>query len=391
MAQVDQDANGAFPWHLGVYDAHCHPTDTMASIEEIPKMKARTLTVMATRAQDQQLVIDVAERLGVTASGLAQNEQRDENKEKLVPSFGWHPWFSHQIFDDSASGDAGAFDEEAKVLHYRAVLTPKSEDREFLRSLPDPRPLSAFLNETKEHLLRFPFALVGEVGLDRAFRIPEAWLPEHHEQRDDSLTPGGREGRRLSPYRVHMDHQKKILLAQLRLAGELNRAVSVHGVAAHGVIFEALRETWKGHELKVLSKRQRKRLRDGFDLDEDTESEEADGAQPKPYPPRMCMHSYSGPADTIKQYVDPSIPVDIFFSFSTAINFSSGSSDKGAAAILAVPDDKILIESDLHTAGLRMDQHLEEIVRLVCNLKGWDLEDGVARLGQNWKRFVFGA
>ena len=76
-----------FPWNIGVYDAHCHPTDTMASIAEIPQMKARTLTVMSTRGEDQDLVYQ-------TAASLAANKKEDgEKEERILPCFGWHPWF----------------------------------------------------------------------------------------------------------------------------------------------------------------------------------------------------------------------------------------------------------------------------------------------------------
>ena len=297
------------------------------------------------------------------------------------------------MFDDSAYGGAETLSQEQKIQHYQSVLTPKSEDEDFLKALSDARPFSHFLKQTKKYLAKYPLALVGEVGLDKGFRIPEAWLPGQKEERDDGLTPGGREGRRLSPYRVSMDHQKKVLLAQLRLADEMQRAVSCHGVQAHGILFETLSETWKGHEKKIPSKRERKReasiQKANASVQEDDDEDEETNNGPQPYPPRICLHSYSGPAEPVKQYTNPSIPVDIFFSFSTAINFGNSTS-KAEEAIKAVPAEQILVESDLHIAGDRMDQHLEDIVRKICELKEWSLEDGVLQLGKNWRRFVFG-
>ncbi|KAK4505948.1 hypothetical protein PRZ48_003913 [Zasmidium cellare] len=391
---ADGDSNDVFPWHLGVFDAHCHPTDTLSSLQSIPGMRAKVLTVMATRAQDQELVAQAADKYGVTKEEMIAEITSWSNEHKILPAFGWHPWFSHQMFDEKDYGGAPSLSQDQKAAHYQSVLTPKSEDHDFLQALPDPRPFGHFIGQTRQYLEKYPLALVGEVGLDRSFRIPENWLPAHAEERDDSLTPGGREGRRLSPYRVSMEHQKKVLLAQLALAGEMQRAVSVHGVQAHGIVYETVSQTWKGHEKKVPSKKDKKRAEAIAKAQADApdpEEESSELAGPKPYPPRICLHSFSGPAETVKQYIAPSIPCDIFFSFSTTINAWSKNGDgKVEAAVKAVPDDRVVVESDLHTAGDRMDMYLEEIVRKICEVKGWQLEDGVKQLGSNWKQFVSG-
>lgn len=395
MASKDNELpEEPFPWHVGIYDAHCHPTDTMSSLEKIPEMKAAALTIMATRGQDQDLVSQAAQDLGATKETLELGDRNGRPSTcSIIPSFGWHPWFAHQVYDDREENTEDLSSESQKVAHYKNVITPSPEDSSFIQGLPDPRPLSVLLSQIRNHLTKYPLALVGEIGLDRSFRLPETQDSQPINQPvEPGLTPGGREGRRLSPYRVDMGHQRKILKAQLQLAGEMQRAVSVHGVAAHGILFETLQETWKGHEKEVVSKRVRKRrgsVPEAHEYDDEGLDQKDEQAVAKPYPPRICLHSFSGPPDQVRQYLNPNIPVLIFFSFSQVINFATASA-KAVEAIKVVPDDRILVESDLHCAGERMDGLLEEIARSICKKKGWQLEEGVARLANNWKQFALG-
>ncbi|KAL7921695.1 TatD family [Trichoderma austrokoningii] len=382
--------NDPFPWHLGAFDAHCHPTDTMSSIASLASLNSRALTIMATRSQDQHLVAKVAAEHGV--SDKDGSSSSDAATCKVVPAFGWHPWFSYQLYDDTASNqynpESSASEDALKMAHYKAVLSPTPNDASFLASLPPPTALSSFIASTRQHLAAFPHALVGEIGLDKGFRLPQQWLPDDASARDEGLTPGGREGRLLSPYRVQMQHQQMVLQAQLRLAGETGRAVSVHGVQAHGVLYDTVAACWKGHERKMLSRREKKRIAAGAE-EESSSDDDNDGG--KPFPPRICLHSYSGSADTLKQWFHPAVPSRIFVSFSTAINADTdGSKAKLEAVVRAVPDDRILVESDWHMAGEEAEEMLEDMYRLVCEIKGWDLERGVGIIGKNFQEFVYG-
>ena len=80
--------------------------------------------------------------------------------------------------------------------------------------------LKSVLGEMRGNLLNFPDAMVGEVGLDRSFR--------HAYQSYPSPPP-----RRLSPFTTPIEHQIAILEAQLDLAVELRRHVSLHSVNAN--------------------------------------------------------------------------------------------------------------------------------------------------------------
>src|SRR5258708_14263598 len=103
---------------------------------------------MASRGSDQQLVAALAK----TWPG------------RIVPCFGWHPWFSHTISLESPP--------RAKVQHYATLLLPEhtqdhalsNEDfRKILSSLPDPTPLSEIVSSIRSNLEEFPNAMLGSL------------------------------------------------------------------------------------------------------------------------------------------------------------------------------------------------------------------------------------
>jgi Tat protein secretion system quality control protein TatD with DNase activity len=146
-----------------------------------------------------------------------------------MPSPGYHPWFSHSI--SLASGIE-------KETHYRELLLgsqpvgPNPEFEELLPFLPDPIPLESVLSELRLNLSALPDAMLGEVGIDRSFRIPF----------DQSAS-----SRRLTKFTVPIHHQLSVLEAQLGVAVELGRNVSLHSVKAQMITVDLLERMSQKH------------------------------------------------------------------------------------------------------------------------------------------------
>ena len=147
---------------------------------------------------------------------------------------GYHPWFTHWI---------SLCDSPSKETHYRALFLPESEPKpdheaafaRLLPFLPEPTPLSIVIATLRASLQSFPHAMLGEVGLDRVCRIPYSPPadPPYASHADD----GGRE---LSPFTIPLAHQEAVLEAQLALAVELRRNVSMHSVKAQQATLDLL-------------------------------------------------------------------------------------------------------------------------------------------------------
>ena len=294
-----------------------------------------------------------------------------------------------------------------KLAHYTQILSPAPSD-EFLAGLPVPQPWSQALDYLRASLAQNPRAQVGEIGVDKSFR-----LPIH-----SGLAGGERENcaawRELSGFRTGMEHQRRVFMDQLRVAVEMERGVSVHSVQCHGVVYDCLRQLGEESHCKVSKKEHKRRnargkktLDEGSDgvgnaeiegeKGDNTNNHDADNTaaaatennNDNPLnPPRICIHSASLSPSTLSQYLSLSLPLHVYFSFSLVINARYGA--KLLDLIRAVPDDRILIESDFHSEGEQRRMLLDGIARVVLGVKGWEVEQGVGILERNWERFVYG-
>lgn len=141
---------------------------------------------------------------------------------------GYHPWWTHWITLNP---------EISKRDHYSALF-PSSKPGEveifenLLTLLPDPIPLDDVISDLRQNFDAFPRAMLGEVGLDRSFRVAFDYFASPKQ---------------LTPFTIPIAHQLAILEAQLDLAVELGRNVSFHSVKAQLNTLELMQKMASKH------------------------------------------------------------------------------------------------------------------------------------------------
>lgn len=329
-----------------IIDAHCHPTDTPQELHLVANLSVGKLIVMGTRPTDQKYVEQLAK----------------EYPGKVIPSFGIHPWFSYYLYDDLDKDLQSS--ETRKKKHYEKILTP-IPDEDFINALPNPVPISEFLEDARRHLKQYPNALIGEIGLDKPFRLPVG----PYDARS-SLPQGP-----LSPFYVKMEHQCKVFEAQVRLAAEFQRAVSVHCVQTYALLYSSLAKFWDGRWIPSKTKIRKMKKE---------EYENSLAEERKHYPPKICLHSYSGSIEQISQFSAHKVPTEFYYSFSIGIN----SRYKNFLQTLkGVPDDKLLAESDHHSAS-QIDELVRQSLNVMSEAKSWTFEDTITKISSNSKAFL---
>ncbi|KAG8691416.1 hypothetical protein FRC11_004180 [Ceratobasidium sp. 423] len=177
-----------------IVDVHCHPTDTSPiSDEHIQMVQLGQICAMSSNTDDQAKVRELGTRMEL-------RPQADMKE------------------------------------HYHALFDPTKKQEEafqtLVSALPPPRPLKEVLEELRENLQLAPSTMLGEVGIDRAFRV--RFSPNEGDTK-------------LSPFTVPQEHQLAILEAQIAVAVELRRNISLHSVKASGATIELLKKMRSKH------------------------------------------------------------------------------------------------------------------------------------------------
>lgn len=258
-----------------VVDVHCHPTDLPFSDTEVSNVGLGGLSAMATRIHDQELVDgfgrEHGRHTGSSGNVLAATEaiacfgelkvpfKSDRN---LTRAPGYHPWFCHLL---SVDPEDKAID---KRTHYESIFIPpdaKPEKKasyqqtlsEILGDLPNPVRLQPLLDDMRDRIRRArengQLVMVGEVGLDRSFRIPypqaavssQAKSTSPVERAESVIATSGEDEmaqkqalpvkrKTLTPFTTSTAHQLRVLEMQFDAALDFGINVSLHSVKAQG-------------------------------------------------------------------------------------------------------------------------------------------------------------
>ncbi|KAI0033994.1 hypothetical protein K488DRAFT_77557 [Vararia minispora EC-137] len=327
---------------MRLVDVHCHAGEyDNISQADMDDLKI-TICAMASNCADQVRVRVLAERW----------------PNKVIPAFGYHPWWAHHVSLVDPPPSRGE--------HYRSLFLPlfvsstaptdlEAAFTRLLPSLPDPRPLSDVLAELRSNLSAHPRAMLGEVGLDHSARVP--------------FSPADTDGRKqLSPFSTPLAHQRALLEAQLELAVEMQRNVSMHSVKAPlptRAVLDAMARK-HGTRWRAIS---------------------------------VDLHS-CGVSPQMWTEIEKHHP-NAFLSLSKAINSRS---PNHRALIKACDPHRLLVESDYPLVS-EVTGETWWMVETIAEMRGWRVERStgdfvagedveqwgvVQRLEENWKRFVKG-
>ncbi|GAA5868355.1 hypothetical protein JCM3774_003265 [Rhodotorula dairenensis] len=309
-----------------LHDAHCHPSDdNNVTPEVLRRVQTGHLCTMSSSLYNQ-----------ATTEGVYE-----ARRESVTPFFGLHPWFCHAI----------AFEPPDKLptkeVHYTALF-PSLDDparphpslARVLASFPDPVSIDTFVAELSDRLERNPQSQVGEIGLDKAFRIPnppEVAADKRNPKHTDLATP--------------IAHQLRVVEAQVDVAIKFGRNVSLHSVRTPQETVDMLRrfKEDKGEGWSTL---------------------------------HVCLHSFGGSAESAKQ-IQKAHP-NAFFSFATII---SGRSPQFHTLLRAIEPHRLLIESDFSDTR-EIDNQIWEVYEEMQVALDWTAEQALETLETNFRRFM---
>lgn len=305
---------------MNVPDSHCHlschpigdPIKLIAVLND-SSSSLSSFNVMSTNAYDLPYLDKLVE---------------EDLKRAIVPYLGIHPWYSHLFMTKKLT----------KEEHYSKVLSDLTP--ELILALPQPILLQEHLERLQRLADKYKSTKrsfgIGEIGLDKLFRIPSTGYYGSINLENVTLTKS----------KVRMEHQLHVFIAQMELANRLEVPVSLHCVKAHGALYDAI----SGNYLSC---------------------------------PHVILHSYSGSIDQAQRWVTDfkQQKRSLMFSLSQFVNGKPEKSTDLQALILLLEDHQILLESDFpidqYFLKGKIDKYtkaMDDMLSEICRIKGWTFD-----------------
>jgi Tat protein secretion system quality control protein TatD with DNase activity len=343
-------------------DSHHSEKDTRQSIQ-YPKLGG--IAIMSTQPRDFPIVEQLRNNLQFLCTqeletnhkhdvhGTHTNtkqQQHDTQLKIIVPCYGVHPWFLAQANRDFSTVTTTTTSSTPPII---TTTTPSKE-------------LPAWLPYLKEKLQSDPQSQMGEIGLDGARYEMD---PVTHQKVLVST----------------MESQIQAFEAQMHLAADLEKTVSIHAVQCWGPLMDSLRRI-KATRRNILRK---ENLTRGGKEDKRNDKEIQ-----YVLPPKMYFHAFGGKAAVVDQLdaiicrnrdksMDmesmSSLTCETFYGFAPVINFRS---PKTASVIQRVGIDRLVLETDLEDYQC-VREDTQANAEFVARVLEMDVEEVLRRTYEN--------
>lgn len=336
QGQVIPPDPSPMPPDLPLIDAHCHVSGNTRVQDDDGIQRC----LMSTNQTDLKAIRSAKETLG----------------NRVFAGFGVHPWYSHLFVELNKLNNVN------KLEHYSSVL--RGPDSEAIAAqLPEPVQLQQYIDECLGIGQDTPqwASCIGEIGLDKVFRIPEP-EPGPGSESSPKASPKANPKTTLSRTRTTMDHQIAIFTSMLDLACAKRLPVSIHSVKCHGKVLEICTKKLLDSSVNV------------------------------------CIHSFTGTLDTLNLWLATFPHERLFFSVSWIINVNRAQAPAQGQAestnlLKHIPLQCILTETDCCVDVEPLDSQrrmLTRVLEAIAEAHSMSIEDAAATVQRNFARYIGG-
>lgn len=198
------------------------------------------------------------------------------------------------------------------------------------------------MQDLEENLNSHKSAIVGEIGLDKA--------AVHLDTRE----------------KFDWEPQVRLFFAQMDIATRLQRPVSIHSVQTHGYLLDYFMDLEADCKAAVKTR--------------------SPADHHLPCPPTIMLHSFSASKEVLSSLVRlKTIGSRFYFSYSDIVN--GRTLKKSLERIAATPDNRLLIESDVHNV-VDVPKAMDNAIDLVMKAKSWSREEVLEITTRNSLKFL---